>query len=274
MKASKLSGLVMLSAVIATVVSCDPMEPSTYYEQFFRIGTVRLNSQGNASIVMDAIGDDDPESFDIRNFRTRSDMEKFGVRDSDRVVAVMDFNATETMYNNQITLNRLQKLEISKFADRKPADTLNFDYYFRRFTLVNVAYPGIWATGHIVNIAPVYYVSENAAPAEFYLDPVVLRHDTLFARLYSRIPGTDHSQLRATQSLLCFDMASLREPGGDADNQNIRNSILAGLKGRSSFTLTVVTPDSLRTYSAGYDGVLWRHPMLDHAVSVSVKFDF
>ncbi len=268
----------MLAAVCAILsVSCEPLEPSTYYERFYRIGTVKLNSLGTkAYITMDAIGDDEPESFDLRNFRTQADMEKFGVKNNDRVIAVMDFNAVGTMYNNQITLDKLQKLEISKFAGRKPADTLNYNYHFYPFTLVNVKYPSIWAVGHIVNIAPIYYIPESGAEAEFQLDPVVFRNDTLFARLYSYIPDIDISQAQASQSLLCFDMASLREPSDDAVNQNIRTSILEGLSKlkKDSFILTIVTPDSLRSYRADSDKEYWRHPMLDHAVSVSVNFDF
>lgn len=276
MKAWKISLFAMLAAVAAgTVASCDAVEPSTYYEQFYRIGTVKLNSLGTkAYIAMDAIGDDEPESFDIRNFRTEADMEKFGVENNDRVVAVMDFNATGTMYNNRITLDRLQKIGISRLETVKPSDTLNYNYFFTTFTLVNVRYPKIWSTGHFVNIAPAYYVPENSGPAEFYMDPVVFSNDTLYARLYSRIPSIDNSQSRASQSLLCFDMSSLRESSADAANQAVRTSALEGLKGKNSFVLTVVTPDSLRTYRSDSDKEYWRHPMLDRMVSVSVDFDF
>ena len=282
MNAPKILSAVMLAAVCAILsVSCEPLEPSTYSERLFRVGTVRLNSLGTkAYIVNDSFPGNSEESFALRNFRTAADMKKFGVENNDRVVAVMDFNAVGSMANAQITLEGLQKIEVSKFAAKRPSDTLNYDYHFYPFALVNVNYTSIWTAGHIVNIAPIYYISESGAEPEFQLDPVVLRNDTLFARLYSYIPDIDMSQTRASQSLLCFDMASLRDSSDDAANQSIRKSILAGLtelknkKKKDVFTLTIVTPDSLRSYSAGSDDVRWRHPMLDHAVSVSVKFDF
>lgn len=277
MNSSRISLTAILAAVaVGVLVSCDPVEPSTYNEQFFRIGTVKTNSLGTtAYITMDATMDEESATFDIRNFRTESDMKQFGLKPNDRVIAALEFNAVGTMANSQITLNRVQKLEISKFATEKPADSLNYDYFFKNFTLVNVPYPSIWATGHYVNIAPLYYIPESGAQGTFYLDPVVFRADTVFARLYSYIPEIDNSQSRPSQSLLCYDMSSLRERSSNTENQCVRDSILSGLskmKNKDSFTLTIVTPDSLRTYSAGV--VRWRRPMLDHAVSVSVKFDF
>lgn len=282
MNAPKILSAVMLAAVCAILsVSCEPLEPSTYSERLFRVGTVRLNSLGTkAYIVNDSFPGNSEESFALRNFRTAADMKKFGVENNDRVVAVMDFNAVGSMANAQITLEGLQKIEVSKFAAKRPSDTLNYNYFFCPFTLVNVKYPPIWAVGHIVNIAPIYYIPESGAEGKFQLDPVVFRKDTLFARLYSYIPDIDISQTPPAQSLLCFDIASLREPSDDAVNQNIRTAILDSLselktkKHKDTFTLTVVTPDSLRSYSAGSDDVFWRHPALDHAVSVSVNFDF
>lgn len=278
MKALNKSLCILLTiAAAATVVSCDPLEPSTYYEQLFRIGTVRYNkSYGTVSILFDSIYDDGDkvaQVYALDNFRSKNDMDAFGVKDSDRVIAIMDFNAVGTMYNANITVSSLKKIDVRKFETKRPDNTLDWFYSMRKLTMANVEYPEIWSTGHIVNIAPVYY-APSGSTAEFYLDLVGFRHDTLFSRLYSKIPESDMGIQKASQAILCFDISSIRETSADVSNQEIRSSVISGLEGmhRNSFTFTVMTPDSMRTKYNETD--MRVYPGFDYSKSVPVKFDF
>jgi len=268
----------ILSAAVATLTSalilfsCDPLEPSTYYEQIFRIGTVKLN--GNiASISMDC----SDEAVIIDDFKTKADMESYGLQPEDRVFVSLDFNATGSMDNCEITINQINKIETRKFETSKPADTLNYYFQFTKFGLYTVEYPAIWAVGHLVNFAPICFVPEEHGPVNYYLNPIGFENDTLLTRLYSYIPDCDISlNPQYTQSLLCYDLASLREQSRDPENQAIRDTILARLERmpNETFTFTVMTPDTLRAKNSKSTEAYYLQPVANLPKSVSVKFDF
>lgn len=263
---------VLAIATMAMVFSCDPMEQSTYTEPFYRIGTVRLVN-GNASIKMDLTG----ESFSISNFRTESDMEKFGVSNNDRVFAAMTLEAVGSMSNAVITLDALSKIDTHTFAASQPSDTLNYYYQFTKFALYNSEYPAIWNVGHLVNVIPTYFVPEEHEKAEFQLYPLSFENDTLTARLYSYIPDCDVSlNPNYTQSLLCFDVSSLRDSVTDSKSQEIRDTILARLERMENdkFTLTVITPDTLRAKNSKAADKTYIQPLPGLPQSISVPFDF
>lgn len=257
--------------IMAMVLSCGPVEPSTYTEHFYRIGTVRLVN-GNASIMMDL-----DESFSIENFKTESDMKKFGVSDNDRVLAAMTLEAVGSMSNAVVTLYALSKIDTQKFAASQPSDTLNYYYQFTKFALYNSEYPAIWNVGHLVNVTPTYFVPEEHEDVKFQLYPLSFENDTLTARLYSYIPDCDVSlNPNYTQSLLCFDISSLRDSVSDSKSQEIRDTILARLERMENdkFTLTVITPDTLRAKNSKAADKTYIQPMPGLPKSISVPFDF
>ncbi|MCQ2068351.1 MAG: hypothetical protein MJY68_04525 [Bacteroidaceae bacterium] len=256
--------------VSASVVSCDPMEPATYTENFFRIASVKC-VDGKASLVFDYTR----ENFNISNFKTESDLQDFKLKNGDRIIAQLQLYAVGNMANNKLTLLDATRFPIDKLDESKPADTLNHDYRFNMLTLIDTQYPNVWSQGHLVNVAPVYYVPESDCKAEFHLYPLDVRRDTLIMRLYSYIPENDLS-LRGfaspVQSLLCYDISSLRDSVADADENNHRKNLLNKLTAlnRDTIMVRICQPDTL----CGMLDTIYYERYVKASVSTSIPFDF
>lgn len=271
MKRNILYALFAACIALIFIVSCDPLEPSTFTENFFRIATVRCKD-GKASLQMDYTG----ENFNIDNFKTESDMRSFELKDGDRIIAELEVNAVGTMDNNKLTFKSVvENIPLLELAKSRPADTLNYDYQFNVLWLVDQRYPAIWSQGHLVNIAPIYYVPSQESVEEFYLYPMQMNKDTLEMILYSYIPDNNlaiRGYSSASQSLLCFDISTLRDSVADATEQKHRRDILKDIEGLSydSIMVHIFAPDTLR---GNMDGIYYeRYPRV--SVSISIPFDF
>lgn len=254
--------------VLTFIVSCGPMEPATYTENFYRIATVKYD-EGKASLLFDYTG----ENYNIENFKTKADMEYFDLHNGDRIVASLQYYAVSTV--GQITLQSAIRYPILNLAETRPADTLNHDYRFNVLNLWDQQYPAIWAQGHLVNLAPVYYVPSNNSVANFYLYPLQMNKDTLEMRLYSYIPDNDlslHGYSSASQSWLCYDIASLRDSVADPDEFSHRQKLLKGIQklNRDSFMVHIFAPDTL----CGMIDTIYYEFYPRVSVSIKVPFDF
>lgn len=264
--------MILAAAAMILVVACREMDPSTYHELFFRVATVRYDGT-KAWLDMDYSG----EVFTIDNFRTSADMANFNVSNGDRIIASLSFDAVGDMSNNTVTLNEIRPLGIMKLEEAAPSDTMNFYYQFSKFLLINVQYPAIWAAGHIVNVAPVYFVPEADCKAEFHFYPIEVIKDTLVLRLYSDIPDDDKGlNPDYTQSILCCDVSSLRERVSNAAEQEKRDTILARLDRQNleNIIVTVTTPNTLRAKDSKNPDSDYLQPIPNLSKSVTVPFDF
>ena len=270
MKRNIIRSLIAVFIASAFIVSCDPLSPSTYTENFFRIASVKCVN-GEASLLFDYTG----EKYNLDNFKTESDMKQFNLNNGDRIIANMQLYAEGSFANNKITLESAEVYPTLKLAEARPSDTLNHDCQFNVLRLVDQKYPVIWAQGHLVNIAPIYYVPSEESKKEFYLYPMQMNNDTLEMRLYSYIPDNDlalRGYSSALQSWLCFDVASLRDQVADTTEQKHRSVILKNIEklNKDSIMVHIFQPDTLR-------GVLdtipyERYPRV--TVSIKIPFDF
>ena len=252
----------------ALILSCEPMEPSSYTEYFYRIASVNL-SEGKASLKFDYTG----EKYVLDNFKTKTDMDRFELSHGDRILARLEYSAIGSV--GKITLKSADVYPTYKLAESRPADTLNNDCRFSTLKIWEVQYPAIWAQGHLVNMAPIYYVPNLKYKNEFYLYPLQMKQDTLEMRLYSYIPDNDLS-LRGfyepAQTWLCYDISSLRDSVADIDEFNHRKQILNQidkLKG-DSMMVHIFQPDTLWGM---LDTIYYeRYPRV--SVSVKIPRDF
>lgn len=226
--------------------ACSPMEPSTYEEVFARFASVQYKDDA-ASLKIDYTG----EAFNLRNFRTASDMQRFKVQNGDRVLAVMRLYATGTIDNQKITVDSLYKIPVGKVAESQPADTMNFYYLFNpvwKYTLGTKQYPTIWSQGHYVNLTPFVYIKTDQAKVDFMLYPTGVVKDTLEFIMYSDITDCYNPTAYSTpyQTMFCFDMSSLRDPVADAAENHRRDSLLSKFNGKDSMYVHVFMPDSVR----------------------------
>lgn len=256
--------------ISALVQACQKMEPSTYTENFYRIASVQCRND-RASLLIDYTG----ESFVFSNFQTAADMDKFKVKNGDRVLVNMSVSAVGNMYNNKLTVEDIYKLPVDSIAQERPSDTLNYDYRFNVFYLIDLKYPAIWSQGHYVNLAPIYYVPSEDSKAEFHLYPLEVKADTLVMRLYSDIPDNNlaiRGYASASQSFLCYDMSSLRDSVADPTEHAHRKELLQQLRdlNRDSIMVHIYAPDTLRgTIESSY---YERYPNV--SVSISIPLDF
>jgi len=262
--------LIAVFIASAFIVSCDPLGPSTYTENFFRIASVKCTN-GEASLLLDYTG----EKFILDNFKTQADMEGFKLQNGDRIIANLQLYAEGSMANNTLTLLSAEKYPTYKLAQTRPADTLNHDCQFNVLRLVDQKYPAIWAQGHLVNIAPIYYVPSDESVTEFYLYPLQMNNDTLEMRLYSYIPDNNlaiRGYSGAAQTWLCYDIASIREQVTDTAEQRHRNEILKNIEDldRDSIMIHIFQPDTL---CGKLDSIYYeRYPRV--TVSIKIPFDF
>ena len=264
----------LFAVCTATVLlhSCGPMEPSTYTEKFYRIASVEYYD-GKATLLIDYTN----ERYYFTNFETLSDMELFGVSHGDRVIAGMTLNATGNIFNNKLTLDEIAKFPTTPLAESRPSDTLNYKYQFDVLYLAQTKYPKIWSQGHLVNVTPSYALSSEDKEAFFYLYPLYVSHDTLTLQLYSDIPDTISTSFN-NQTLLCFDISTLRDSVADASQKAYRDSlynILAALK-QDTITVQLMSPDTLRDKCMTPTGVVERKylPYPRPKLSVQIPFDF
>ena len=230
----------------ALIQACEPMEPSTYEERFMRLASVQYKDNA-ASLKIDYTG----EVFNLYNFRTASDMQRYRVKNGDRVLALMTLEAKGTIDNQRIFVDSLYKIPVEKVAESRPSDTLNFYYLldpYRKYQLGNKQYPTIWSQGHFVNLTPFLYIRTEDAKVKFYLYPTGVVTDTLEMMLYSDISDTFNPTYSSQyyQSMFCFDMSSMRDPVADAVENNRRDSLLSKFNGKDSIYVHVFMPDSLR----------------------------
>lgn len=252
----------VFAACITSVLftqACDPLEPSTLSENFFRVATV-IYKDGRVGFYTDY----DHELFFPSNFRDTTDAVTAGLTDGLHVKVWFTLDAIGSLDNNTITLNGFKKIESTKCVGQKPSDTLNHYYYFAQYNLTHdilskndsytaCMYPSVWAEGHIVNIAPTYFVPDASDKAEFKLYPYNLSNDTLFLRLYSYIPTCDISiNPDYTQTLLSLDMSSIRDNAANPAEQVLRDTILARLDriATKRVVVRIATPDTLRALNS------------------------
>lgn len=227
----------------AIIQSCDPLEPASYTENFYRIASVRY-ADGKASLKFDYTG----ENYSIDNFKTKTDLDRYELKDGDRIIAGLQYYAISSV--GRITMLSATKYPILKLEESRPADTLNHDYRFNVLNLWDVQYPAIWAAGHLVNITPVYYVPSENSVRKFYLYPMQMNKDTLEMRLYSYIPDNNlalHGYSNASQSWLCYDIASIKDSVADTVEMNHRKQILSDIQAlnRDSMMVHIFAPDTL-----------------------------
>lgn len=268
MKRKIFNSILAALTVSALVLSCDPIEPASYTENFYRIATVNCVN-GRASLKFDYTG----ENYSIDNFKTQKDLDRFELNHGDRIIAGLQYYAVNGM--GKVTIQSATAYPVIKLEESRPSDTLNYDFLFNVLTLWDVKYPAIWAAGHLVNLAPIYYVPKETSPRDFYLYPMQMNKDTLELRMYSYIPDNDlaiRGYGSASQSWLCYDIASLRDSVADAAELNHRKQILSDIEklNKDSIMIHIFQPDTLRGM---LDTIYYeRYPKV--SVSIKIPFDF
>ena len=268
------SSLVALLYAGMILSSCEPLEPSTYTESFYRIASVRYKD-GKASLLIDYTG----ETYYFSNFSTQADMNRFNLKDGDRVIAGMTVSAVGNIANNKLTLDEVSKFAKNAVAQSRPSDTLNYKFQFDVLNIIKIQYPKIWSQGHLVNMAPTYEVSSQGKSVQFHLYPLGASNDTLTMKLFADIPDTVSSQnIFYEQKLLCYDISTMRNPVSDPKENAYRDSLLTLLAnaGKDSITVQILAADTLRQIWNTSNGIKERKyfPIPRAAVSVSIPFDF
>lgn len=268
------SSLVALLYAGLVLSSCEPLEPSTYTESFYRIASVRYKD-GKASLLIDYTG----ERYYFSNFSTQADMNRFNLKDGDRVIAGMTVSAIGDITNNKLTLDEVSKFPKNAIAQSRPSDTLNYKFQFDVLNIIKIQYPKIWSQGHLVNLAPTYEVSSRDKSVKFHLYPLGASNDTLTMKLFAEIPDTVSSQnIFQEQRLLCYDISTMRDPLSDPAENAYRDSLLSILAdaGKDSITVRILAADTLRQKWNTSNGIKERKyfPIPRAAVSVSIPFDF
>ena len=257
----------------AMFLACEPLEPSTYTETFYRVGTIKLTNSGRVTLVTDILN----ESLIFQNVVDSADLVKYKIERGQRVIATMTLEAIGSMNNNTITLNEIRIIPRSRVEASHPSDTMNHYYKFAVMQLNDVIYPSIWATGHLINFSPVYYIPKSDCKTEFHLYPITVRNDTLFMRLYSDIPDCDVSlDPDYTQSFLNYDLSSLRDAAANPAEQVRRDTILTRLDrlNKDEFTVYIMTPDTLRAKNSKNPNGPYLQTVPGLSVSTKVKLDF
>ena len=268
MKKNILRSALAVSILSALVLSCDPMEPASYKEMFYRVATVKSIS-GRASLKFDYTG----EEYAIDNFKVESDLKNFKLKNNDRIIAALEYYAISSMA--KISLVEAYVYPTYKLEESRPADSLNHDCRFNVLNMGDVKYPAIWAAGHLVNLAPIYYVPSSDCTRNFYLYPMQMNKDTLEMRLYSYIPDNDlaiRGYGSSTQTWLCYDISSITDSVSDPDELSHRQKILKDIKklNKDSIMVHIFQPDTLRGMM---DTIYYeRYPRV--SVSIKIPLDF
>ena len=264
---------------VALIQSCEPLEPSTASWKLYRIASVQYKD-GKASLLIDYTG----EVYKINNFSTETDMRHFNVQNGDRVIAEMIRTAVGNVLNDKLTLDRIvYKYPTIAIDESRPSDSLNLRYEFKTLDLGDITYPSAWAQGHIVNVTPVYIISTPDKVPHFHLYPLGVKSDTLVMQLYAEITDTI-TKWNSQQSLLCFDISTLRDSVPDPAEKNYRDSLMALLDAKKSQNITVqiFSADTLREKWLVKDSVQEKKYLASYlgryfdsqVVSTSIPFDF
>lgn len=266
------------------IQACDPLEPTTLSENFFRVATV-IYKEGRVGFYTD----NNHEFFFPSNFRDTTDAISAGLTDGLHVKVWFTLDAVGTLDNNTITLNGFKKIDNTRVVGQKPSDDLNCYYYFAKYNLTHdilpndnsntdYLYPSVWAEGHIVNVAPTYFVPNASDKAEFQLYPYDMSNDTLFLRLYSDIPTCDVSiNPNYTQKLLSLDLSSIRDKAASPAEQVLRDTILARIDRVTTkkIVVRIATPDSLRALNSNTKDNKYLQPAPNKSTEpVTIPIDF
>lgn len=273
MKRTIFSIMTAAIAVSAVLVSCEPMEPSTREDTFYRIASVSYKD-GDASLLLDYTG----ESYKFSNFNTLSDMNRFDVQNGDRVIAQVTMTAVGTITNNKLTLDRVIKYPKYALSESRPADSLNYGFRFCSLNLISVIYPTAWTQGHILSIAPEYYSSHKGVKPVFHLYPSKVVGDTLMLDLYSDMPDT-LTVWDTEQAFVNFDISTLRNQVSDQAEQNHRDSLLTQLEAlkKERINVKVTAPTFMRVKMFKTSGEVSEINIVNYpspTVTVSLPFDF
>ena len=272
----------LLSAM--AVISCDPMEPSTYSENFFRVATVKFE-YGKVGFYTDY----EHATYYTVNLKDTASAIAEGLHEGMRIKAWFTLDAVGTMNNNTITLNGYAPLESTRCVSQKPSDTLNYYYYFAEYDITHdilelqytsdlYTYPSVWAEGHIVNVAPTYFVPSAKDTAAFFVYPYDVRNDTLVLRLYSYIPDCDVSLNPVfRQKLLSIDISSVRDSASTPAEQAVRDTILNRLDRLhpQNIYVTVETTETARAKNSKNGAGQYTMPISGLPTKpVQIPFDF
>ena len=273
MKRTIFSVLTAALAASALFVSCEPLEPSTREDTFYRIASVSYKD-GDASLLLDYTG----ESYKFSNFSTKSDMNRFGVQNGDRVIAEITMTAVGTVTNNTLTLNRVIKYPRYALSESLPADSLNYGFRFCSLNLVSVIYPTAWTQGHVLSIAPEYYSSHKGVKPAFKLYPSKVVGDTLMLNLFCDMPDT-LTVWDTEQAFVNFDISTLRDQVSDQAEQNHRDSLLTQLEAlkKERINVKVTAPRFMRVKMFKTSGEVSEISLVNYpspTVTVSLPFDF
>lgn len=236
-------------AVLSAFLACAPVEQPTVSHKMIRIATVEKQG-GKASLSFDYTG----EKYNLNNFASESDMDRFGVAEGDRVFAFMTLKAVGTYVNSTISLDSLVKAQTLPISVTQPSATMDSYYKFAvmeaaGLDLVGISsYPAIWSNGHIVCVAPLYYQPAGKPLPTFAIYPDSVKSDTLTMTLYANIPGNDVSMNPYySQALLNIDLSEMRENTGNPVEQARRDSIMARLDnlGKNEIYVQISTLDVL-----------------------------
>lgn len=281
---------ILRTAFVACITSvlfiqaCDPLEPATLSENFFRVATV-VYKEGRVGFYTDY----NHELFFPSNFRDTTDAISAGLTEGLHIKVWFTLDAVGTLNNNTITLNGFKKIDNTRVVGQKPSNDLNYYYYFAKYNLTHdilsrddsytdYLYPSVWAEGHIVNIAPTYFVPDASDKAEFRVYPYNMSNDTLFLRLYSYIPTCDISiNPDYTQTLLSLDMSSIRDSAANHAEQVLRDTILARIDRVASkkIVVRIATPDTLRALNSKTKDNKYLQPAPNRSTEpVTIPIDF
>ncbi len=278
MKKNIIRAIIAAFTVSALVMSCHPMEPSTYTEDFYRFGTVQYKDN-KASMLMDYSG----ETYYFTNFVSESDMNRFDVKPGDRVLAGITINAIGSIFDNKLYLNRVFKYPIYKLAESQPSDSIdNYRYELIKYALnqnsayTYITYPKAWSQGHLVNMMASYNISKESVEGQFSLYPIEVKNGTLIMKLYSNIPDTLPA-VYSKYTFLCYDMTSLRDSVADPIEQAHRDTLLSQLEKlkQDSIKIEIYEPDVMRSYVRKGDEVNeYQYYNPRSYANLSIPFDF
>lgn len=242
MKRHFLKTMIGIGTILFTMVSCEPLEPSTYTEKFYRLGTVV--AKGNkAEFSIDYTG----EKLAFENFKSSADLSTYNVKDGDRVIADMTLNAIGNI--GKFYMNKMTKITVTNVDSVAPSDTLN--HYFRLGTWSidhRFEYPAIWSNGHFVNVVPITNpAKEETNKVRYYIYPIDIKSDTIVMRLSANVPNNNRNKNPELSSLICCDMSTLRKATFSEEEQEWRDSIFNSFDNAhlDSIYVSITTHDSV-----------------------------
>lgn len=252
--------------LFATMVSCEPLEPSTYTENFYRLGTVISNGE-KATFSIDYTG----EVLTFKNFRYDSDLANYNVKNGDRVIAKMTLSAIDNIAT--FSMNSMSPINITGIDTVAPSDTLNHYFRFSKWSIDSrFTYPNIWSNGHFINVVPASNpLMSEIDKMKYHLYPIHFMSDTLVMRLSANVPGNNRQYNSEQATLISCDMSTLRNSVPSHSEQEWRDSILNHFDNAAidSMYVVVTTHDSVWYHFR--DTITW---IQGGAVATRIPFDF